>query len=105
MPIISGGIFGFNEIKMGTALVNALIRKTDRTNWPRTWKICHPDPTVIERITQGVKEDQAAGEGRSDQGVSDLPRSANAMAEFLEENSVSGWPVIKRTRTVKGKKR
>uniref|UniRef100_A0A671P9M3 Macro domain-containing protein n=1 Tax=Sinocyclocheilus anshuiensis TaxID=1608454 RepID=A0A671P9M3_9TELE len=32
MPIISGGIFGFNEITVGAALVNALLRKTDGTD-------------------------------------------------------------------------
>ncbi len=51
MPIISGGIFGFDDIKMGAALVNALVRKTNAVDWPKMWMICHPDARVLEAIT------------------------------------------------------
>lgn len=84
--------------------MSALIRKTDRTNLTNVWTICHPDPTVMERVTQRVNEDQAAGEGRSVQGASNIPRPVNAAVEFSEENSEPEWLVVKRTRTVRGRK-
>ncbi len=77
MPIISGGIFGFDDIKMGAALVNALVRKTRAVDWPKMWMICHPDVRVLKAITIIVNQDQAAGEGRFGQR-----RTMSRMAEF-----------------------
>ncbi len=77
MPIISGGIFGFNDIKMGAALVNALVRKTNAMEWPKMWIICHPDARVLEAITTTVNQDQAAGEGRPDQGAAAGPAQSH----------------------------
>ncbi len=77
MPIISGGIFGFDDIKMGAALVNALVKKTNTIEWPKMWTVYHPDVRVLKAITIIVNQDQAAGEGRLGQR-----RTMFRMAEF-----------------------
>ncbi len=54
MPIISTGIFRFDDIKIGATLVNALVRKTNIVEWPKMWMICHPDVRVLKAITNTV---------------------------------------------------
>ncbi len=103
MPIISGGIFGFNDIKMGAALVNALVRKTNAMEWPKMWIICHPDARVLEAITTTVNQDQAAGEGRPDQGAAAGPAMPDTRPEIREEPCPT-WSGLKRTGTSRGKK-
>ncbi len=77
MPIISTGIFRFDDIKIGATLVNALVRKTNTIEWPKMWTVYHPDVRVLKAITIIVNQDQAAGEGRLGQR-----RTMFRMAEF-----------------------
>ncbi len=100
MPIISGGIFGFDGIKMGAALVNALVRKTSAVDWPKRWMICHPDARVLDAITATVNQDQAAGEGRSGQRAA----TGSGNAAEMREEPCPEWPILKRTGTSRGKR-
>ncbi len=100
MPIISGGIFGFDDIKIGAALVNALVRKTSAVDWPKMWMICHPDARVLEAITTTVNQDQAAGEVRSGQRVA----TRSGIAAEVREEFCPEWTILKRTGTSRGKK-
>ncbi len=104
MPIISGGIFGFNNVDMGASLVHTLRRKTDRVEWPRMWIVCHPDATVLKAITARVNRDQAAGEGRSDQGGAVRQEPPAARSRAVEEEALPDYPILKQTATSKGKK-
>lgn len=104
MPIISGGIFGFNDVDMGASLVNTLRRKTDHTEWPRMWMVCHPDATVLSAITARVNLDQAAGEGRSDQGATVRREQPVTQPRAVEEEPLPDYPILKRTATSRGKK-
>ncbi len=100
MPIISGGIFGFDDIKMGAALVNALVRKTKTVDWPKMWMICHPDVRILEAITATVNQDETAGEGGSNQGAAAGPVNVSE----VREEPCPEWPILRRTGTSKGKK-
>ncbi len=100
MPIISGGIFGFDDIKMGAALVNALVRKTRAVDCPKMWMICHPDVRILEAITATVNQDETAGEGGSGQRAAAGPGNVSEVREEL----CPEWPILRRTGTSKGKK-
>ncbi|KAF4106207.1 hypothetical protein G5714_012197 [Onychostoma macrolepis] len=105
MPIISGEIFGFNDVVMGVALVNTLRRKTDRTEWPRMWMVCHPDASVLRTITDRVNEDQTAGEGSSDQrNTARQEQQTAAQTRVVEEEPIPDYPILRRTTTSRGKK-
>ncbi len=100
MPIISGGIFGFDDIKMGAALVNAFIRKTNMVEWPKMWMICHPDVRVLEAMTITVNQDQATGEGRSGQRAV----TGSGIAAEVREEPCPEWPSLKWTGTSRRRK-
>ncbi len=104
MPIISGGIFGFNNVDMGASLINTLRRKTDRTEWPRMWIVCHPDAAVLRAITARVNKDQAAGEGRSSQGDTGRQEPPATRSRAVEEEVLPDYPILRRTTTSRGKK-
>ncbi len=95
MPIISGGIFGFNNVDMGASLVHTLRRKTDHVEWPRMWIVCHPDAAVLRAITARVNKDQAAGEGRSDQGDAVRQEPLAAWSRAVEEEALPDYPILK----------
>ncbi|XP_065095999.1 uncharacterized protein [Paramisgurnus dabryanus] len=82
MPIISGGMFGFNEVKMGTYLVMALLKKAE--NCPGTWIVCHPDAKVLVNVKCCVNQNETAGEGRSDQITNPRQKLTTLITEVLE---------------------
>ncbi|XP_055067717.2 uncharacterized protein [Misgurnus anguillicaudatus] len=82
MPIISGGMFGFNEVKIGTYLVMALLKKAE--NCPGTWIVCHPDAKVLVNVTYSVNQNKTAGEGRSDQITNPRQKSTSLRKEVFE---------------------
>ncbi|KAF4099030.1 hypothetical protein G5714_021060 [Onychostoma macrolepis] len=90
---------------MGVALVNTLRRKTDRTEWPRMWMVCHPDASVLRTITDRVNEDQTAGEGSSDQrSTARQEQQTVAQTRVVEEEPIPDYPILRRTTTSRGKK-
>ncbi|KAF4098329.1 hypothetical protein G5714_020359 [Onychostoma macrolepis] len=85
---------------MGVALVNTLRRKTDRTEWPRMWMVCHPDASVLRTITDRVNEDQTAGEGSSDQrSTARQEQQTAAQTRVVEEEPIPDYPILRRTTT------
>ncbi|KAF4116730.1 hypothetical protein G5714_001283 [Onychostoma macrolepis] len=88
---------------MGVALVNTLRRKTDRTEWPRMWMVCHPDASVLRTITDRVNEDQTAGEGSSDQrSTARQEQQTAAQTRVMEEEPIPDYPILRRTTTSRG---